>query len=172
MRFELRLTVDGPGKIPVVGAVLNGDDTAGGYLTRTRVALADIHNVLYYLFVGGRNGGTHPVSGVNIRTEVIGIAVFAVLRLSGDGLPHIPRFARTVFNTGQVGRMGLIAVAGGVCAATVGDKHKIVLNQVDSLLLAVLDINDLLGNLFAALGFDDNIPYIHTVLERRAIQDI
>ena len=33
LRFELRLTVDGPGKIPVVDTVLNGDDTTGRYLS-------------------------------------------------------------------------------------------------------------------------------------------
>ena len=49
--LELRLAVDSPGKIPVVGTVLNGDDASGRYLARTRIALADIHNVPNYLFV-------------------------------------------------------------------------------------------------------------------------
>ena len=66
--------------------------------------------------------------------------------------------------------MGLIAVAGGICAAAVGDEHKVVLNQVDSLLLAVLDINDLLGDLFVAYGVNNYIPYIHAVLNAHAVR--
>ena len=33
--LELRLAVNGPGEIPVVGAVLDGDNAAGGYLCRS-----------------------------------------------------------------------------------------------------------------------------------------
>ena len=47
-----RQTVDCPGKIPVVGAVLNGYNTAGRYLSRAWVAFADIHNMPDDLLVG------------------------------------------------------------------------------------------------------------------------
>ena len=67
------------------------------------------------------------------RAERFGIAEFAVRRLRRDRLPHIPGFALAVFNAGQIGRVGLIAVAGGIGAAAVGDEYQIVLDQVDGL---------------------------------------
>ena len=65
--------------------------------------------------------------------------------------------------------MGLIAVAGGVGAAAVGDEHKVILNEVYGLLPAVLDINYFLCNLFVALIFDDNVLDVHAVLNAHAV---
>ena len=93
LRLELGLTVDRPGKIPVVGAVLDGDDAAGGHLAGAGITLADVHDVLDDLLVGGGHGGAHPVGGVHIGAEVVRVAELAVLGLSGNGLPHIPGLA-------------------------------------------------------------------------------
>ena len=112
MRLELRLTVDCPGKIPVVGAVLNGYNTAGRYLAGAWVAFADIHNMpagawvtLAYihnipdnLLVGRGYGCAHPVGGIDVAAKDIRIPKLSMLGLSGDGLPHVPRFAATVVN--------------------------------------------------------------------------
>ena len=122
------------------------------------------------LFIGGGDGSAHPVGCIHIGAEFVRIAVLAVLCLSSDSFPHIPRLALAVFNAGQVGRMGLIAVAGGVGAAAVGDEHQIVLDEVDGLLRTVLDINDLLGNPPVALGFDDDILHIHAVLDAHTVR--
>ena len=65
--------------------------------------------------------------------------------------------------------MGLVAVAGGVGAAAVGDKHQIVLDQVDGLFSAVFAVYDLLGNFLAANGFDDDISHIHAVFDADAM---
>ena len=65
--------------------------------------------------------------------------------------------------------MGLVAVAGGIGAAAVGDEHQIVLNEVDGLLLSVLHIHDLPGDLLVTLGFDDDIPDVHAVLDAHAV---
>ena len=122
------------------------------------------------LLVGGGHGSAHPVGGVHIGAEGIGVAVLAVLRLRGNGLPHIPGLACAVFHAGQVGGMGLVAIAGGVGAAAVGDEHQIVLDEVDGLLPAVLDIHDLPGDLLAALSFDDDIPDIHAILDMHTVR--
>ena len=169
LRLKLRLTVDCPGEIPVIGAVLYGDDSASCYLARAGVALAYIHNVTDYFIVGGSHSGAHPVGGVHIRAEFIGVAVFAVLCLCRNGLPHIPGFPRAVFNAGKIGSVGLISVAGGVGAAAVGDKYKVVLGKVDGLLPAVLNIDYLLCRSFFSLGFDDYIFNVHTVFDRYAV---
>ena len=139
--LELWLTVDCPGKIPVVGAVLNGYNTAGRYLSRAWVAFADIHNMPDDLLVGCRYGCTHPVGGIDIAAEDIRIPELSMLGLGGDGLPHIPRFAAAVVNDRQVRGVGLVAVTGSIGAATVG----------------------------IALGLDYDIFYVHTVLNLHAV---
>ena len=90
LRAELRLTVYRPGEIPVVRAVLYGDNAARCDLSFARVTLADVHYVADYFLVRGLNGCAHPVCCVCIAAECVGIAELAVLRLSGDRLPHIP----------------------------------------------------------------------------------
>ena len=65
--------------------------------------------------------------------------------------------------------MGLVAVAGGVGAAAVGDEYQIVFNQVDGLLLTVLHVDDLLGNLLVPFGLDDDVLDIHAVLNAHAM---
>ena len=136
LRLELGLTVDGPGQIPVFGAVLDGDDAAGGHLAGAGVALADVHDVLDDLLVGGGHGGAHPVGGVHIGAERIrDCRTRRALpeRQWPSTYPRIrPRRSSTL---GQVGGMGLVAVAGGVGAAAVGDEHQIILDQVNGLLL-------------------------------------
>ena len=49
--------------------------------------------------------------------------------------------------------------------AASGDEHQIVLNEVDALLLAVLDIQNLLCDLFIAHSLDDDVFHIHAVLD-------
>ena len=61
--------------------------------------------------------------------------------------------------------MGLVAVAGSIGAAAVCDEYKIILYQIQCLLLAVLDIYDLACDLLVADRFNDNILYIHAVLD-------
>ena len=92
------LTIDCPRKIPVIGAVLNGYDTAGRYLAGAWVTLAYIHNIPDNLLVGRGYGCAHPVGGIDIAAEDIRIPKLSMLGLSGDGLPHVPRFAATVVN--------------------------------------------------------------------------
>ena len=65
--------------------------------------------------------------------------------------------------------MGLVAVAGGVCAAAVRNEHKVVFGKVNGLLLAVLDIDNLLCGFLAALGFDDYVLYIHSIFDCYAV---
>ena len=79
--FELRLAVDGPGEIPVLCAVLDGDDTAGRNFSGAWVTLADVDNVLDDLLVRGGDSCTHPVCGVNIAAKDFRFAVFAVFCL-------------------------------------------------------------------------------------------
>ena len=65
--------------------------------------------------------------------------------------------------------MGLVAVAGGVCAAAVGDEYQIVFDQVNGLFFAVFPVYDLLGNLFAAYGFNDDVLHVHAVFDLYAM---
>ena len=146
LRLELRLTVDCPGKIPVVGAVLNGYNTAGRYLAGAWVAFADIHNMPDNLLVGRRYGCAHPVGGIDIAAEDIRIPKLSMLGLSGDGLPHVPRFAAAVVNDRQVRGVSLVAVTGSIGAAALYE-DEIILDQVDGLLLTVFYIDDLLCDL-------------------------
>ena len=66
--------------------------------------------------------------------------------------------------------MGLIAIAGGIGAAAVGDEHQVVLDEVNGLLLTVLDIDDLTGDLLVTHGFDDDILHIHTVFDAHTMR--
>ena len=61
--------------------------------------------------------------------------------------------------------MSLVAIAGCVGAASVCNKHKVILNKVYGLLLAVLNINYLLCDFLVADGFDYYIFNIHTVFD-------
>lgn len=94
LRFELRLTIDCPGQIPVFGAVFDGDDTAGGNFTRTRIALAYFHDVFDDFVIARSDGRTHPVGLVHCRAELVGIAETFVL--CRNVAPHIPRLAASV----------------------------------------------------------------------------
>ena len=67
-------------------------------------------------------------------------------------------------------RQGLVAIAGGVGAAAVGDEHQIIFNEVNGLLLAVLDIDDLLCDLLIALIFNNDVLDIHAVLDLYAVR--
>ena len=153
----------------MIHTVLHGDNTAGGHLAGTRIALADIHNVADDFLISGGNRGTHPVGGLHIAAEGIGVAVFAVPGLGGYGLPHIPGFTAAIFDARKIGRVGLVAVAGGIGAAAVGDEHKVVLDEVNGLLLSVLDIDDLTGYLLVALCFNNDIADIHAVFDADAV---
>ena len=121
------------------------------------------------LLVGGGDSRAHPVRGVHVAAESVRVAVLAVLRLRRDGFPHIPRLARAVLHAGQIGCMGLVAVAGGVGAAAVRDEHEVILDEVDGLLLAVLDVDDLPGDLLVADRLDDDVPDVHAVLDAHAV---
>ena len=158
------MTVDGPGEIPVVGAVLHSDNTAGGYLALPGVPFADIDDMLHDLLVGGGYGCAHPVGGVDIAAKRVRVAELAVGGLGSDGLPHVPGLPGAVLELGQVRGVGLIAVAGGVGAAAIGDEHQVVLNEVDALLLAILDIDNLLCDFFVTHSLDDDVFHIHAVL--------
>ena len=149
----------------MIYTVLHGDNTAGGHLAGAGVALADIHDVADDFLISGGNRGTHPVGGLHIAAEGVGVAVFAVLRLPCDGLPHIPRFTTAVMDAGEIGRVGLVAVAGGIGAAAIGDENKIILDEINGLLLAVLHIDDLAGYLLVALCFNNDIADIHAVFD-------
>ena len=169
LRLELRLTVDRPGKVPVLGAVLDRDDAAGRDLALARVAVADVDDVPDDLLVRRGDGRAHPVGGVHVGAELVRVAVFAVLGLRSDVLPHIPALALAVLDAGKVGRVGLVAVAGGIGAAAVRDEHEIVLNEIERLLLAVLHVNDGLGDSLIAVLFDDDVLHVHAVLDAHAV---
>ena len=79
--FELWLTIDCPRKIPVIGAVLNGYDTAGRYLAGAWVTLAYIHNIPDNLLVGRGYGCAHPVGGIDIAAKDIRIPELSMLSL-------------------------------------------------------------------------------------------
>ena len=121
------------------------------------------------LFIGGRDGGAHPVRRVHVRAERFGIAEFAVRRLRRDRLPHIPGFTPAVFNAGQIGRVGLIAVAGSIGAAAVGDEHEIILGQIDGSGFAVLDVHDLPGDHLIVLVRDHDVFHVHAVFDLHAM---
>ena len=72
-------------------------------------------------------------------------------------------------DAGEIGGVGLVAVAGGIGAAAIGDENKIILDEINGLLLSVLDIDDLTGNLLIAFGLDDNIADIHAVFNADAV---
>ncbi len=94
---------------------------------------------------------------------------FAVRCLRRNRLPHIPRFALAVFNAGQVGRVGLVSVAGGVGAAAVGDEYEVVLNQVNRMGFSVLGIHDLPGDHLIAFVRNHDVLYVHAVFNLHAV---
>ena len=61
--------------------------------------------------------------------------------------------------------MRLVSVARRICAAAVCDKHQVMLDQIDRLLLAVFHIHDLLGKLPVAHRFDDHVFHVHAILD-------
>ena len=128
LALELRLTVDGPGQIPVIPAVLDRYNTAGSDFSRARITLADLPDVVDDFFIGSGNSCTPPVCSIGIRAEVIWISVFAVLGLLGNVLPPIPGFTGSVFDLGKIRSMGLVSVAACIGAAAVGNEDKIVFN--------------------------------------------
>ena len=65
--------------------------------------------------------------------------------------------------------MVLVAVAGGVGAASVGDEYKVILDEVDCLLLATLKIYNLTCYFFIAYGIYYYILNIHTVFNFNAM---
>ena len=65
--------------------------------------------------------------------------------------------------------MSLVAVAGGVGAAAVGDKHKVVFGKVEGLFFAVLDIDYLFCDFFVSLCFDNDIFNVHAVFDRHTV---
>src|SRR5699024_9991378 len=107
--------------------------------------------------------------GIDIAAEDIRIPKLSMLGLSGDGLPHVPRFAAAVVNDRQVRGMSLVAVTGSIGAAAVGNEDEIILDQVDGLLLTVFYIDDLLCDLLITFGLYNDIFYIHTVLDLHAM---
>ena len=92
-----------------------------------------------------------------------------MVSLSSNGLPHIPGLALAILNAGKVGSVSLVAVTGGVGAAAVGDEHQIILYQINGLLLAVLDVDNLLGNPLAVFISDDDVLHVHAVLDSNAV---
>ena len=66
LRLELRLTVDRPGQIPVVHAVLNGNDSARGNSARSRVSVADVFDTFDDFVVRRFDGRAHPVGFVRV----------------------------------------------------------------------------------------------------------
>ena len=121
--------------------------------------------MLHDLLVGGGYGCAHPVGGVDIAAKSVRVAELAMGGLGSDGLPHVPGLSGAVLELGQVGGVGLVTVAGGVSAAAIGDEHQIVFNEVDALLLAILDIQNLLCDFFVTLSLDDDVFHIHAVLD-------
>lgn len=51
----------------------------------------------------------------------------------------------------------------------VRDEHEIVLNEIERLLLAVLHVNDGLGDSLIAVLFDDDVLHVHAVLDAHAV---
>ena len=120
---ELWLTVDGPREVPVIGTILDGYNTAGCDLTFSWISLADANNLLDNLFVFCLDSSAHPVGCLKVAAEIIGIAVLAMLGLSGDILPQIPGLPYAISDVANVWSGILIAIARGIGAAAIGDKH-------------------------------------------------
>ena len=123
---ELWLTVDGPREVPVIGTILDSYNTAGCDLTFSWISLADANNLLDNLFVFCLDSSAHPVGCLKVAAEIIGIAVLAMLGLSGDILPQIPGLPYAISDVANVWSGILIAIARGISAAAIGDKHQIV----------------------------------------------
>ena len=120
---ELWLTVDGPREVPVIGTIFDGYNTAGCDLTFSWISLADANNLLDNFFVFCLDGSAHPVGCLKVAAEIIGIAVLAMLGLSGDILPQIPGLPYAISDVANVWSGILIAIARGIGAAAIGDKH-------------------------------------------------
>ena len=123
---ELWLTVDGPREVPVIGTIFNGYNTAGCDLTFSWISLADANNLLDNLFVFCLDSSAHPVGCLKVAAEIIGIAVLAMLGLSCNILPQIPGLPYAISDVANVRSSILIAIARGIGAAAIGDKHQIV----------------------------------------------
>ena len=65
--------------------------------------------------------------------------------------------------------MVLVAVAGGIRAAAVGDEYQVILDEVEGLLLAVLDVDDLLCDLLSADVLNYDVLNVHTVFNAHAV---
>ena len=120
---ELRLSVDGPREVPVIGTILNGYDAASCDLTFSWVSLADANNLLDDLFVFCLDGSAHPVSCLKVTTEIIWVAILTMLGLSCNVLPQIPGLSYAISNVADVRSSILITIARGIGAAAIGDKH-------------------------------------------------
>ena len=123
---ELWLTVDGPREVPVIGTILDSYNTASCDLTFSWVSLADANNLLDNLFVFCLDGSAHPVSCLKVTAEIIWIAVLTMLGLSCNVLPQIPGLSYAISDVADVWSSILIAIARGIGAAAIGDKHQIV----------------------------------------------
>ena len=123
---ELWLTVDGPREVPVIGTIFDGYNAAGCDLTFSWISLADANNLLDNLFVFCLDGSAHPVGCLKVAAEIIGIAVLAMLGLSGDILPQIPGLPYAISDVANVRSSILITIARGIGAAAIGNKHQIV----------------------------------------------
>ena len=120
-------------------------------------------------FIRGCNSRAHPVGCIHIAAECIRITIFTMLCLSCNVFPHIPGLSGTILYLTQIRCMRLIAIAGGIGTAAIGNKYQIVFNQIYRLFLSVFYIYDLLCNLLISNGINDDIFDIHTIFNGYAM---
>ena len=169
LRFKLRLAIDCPRKIPVIGTILHCHNSSGCYLSFSRITLANADNLLDNLFIRGFYSCAHPVCCFKIVAEFIRITILTILCLCSNILPQIPRFACTVFNPAQIRRCILISIAGSICTASICYKDQIILDQINCTRFSILLIYNLCGSFFTIFIFDDNIFDIHAILDRHTV---
>ena len=86
-----------------------------------------------------------------------------MLCLSCNVFPHIPGLSGTILYLTQIRCMRLIAIAGGIGAAAIGNKYQIILNEVNGQFLSILYINDLLCNPLITSLIDNDVLHIHAI---------
>jgi hypothetical protein len=126
---ELGLTVDGPRAIPVGQTILHRHDAAGHDFARMGIAFADLDDIRNHRLIEGRDRRGHPVGFADVAAEFLGVAKAIVLR--GDPPSTYPRIRPNHFQFRKIRGMSLIAIAGAIGAAAIGDEDQIIFDEVD-----------------------------------------
>ena len=150
--LELSLAVDRPADEPA--RILCGDNAARNNPSGERIAVADPLNRIQDLLVRRVNGPGLPARLLDAAEELVRMTEGIVLRR--ELLPELNRRALAVLNRNDR-RVCLIAVGRAVALRAICHKDKIVLREIDRLLLAALRVLDALCYLPVRRAVADNI---------------